>query len=197
MERGTTKTETSGVGVHYIDRRKGRLTTCLLKLLPLLLLLSAGVHAAVSGDYEYADHGGGTCIITDYIGPGADVVIPNMLDGLTVVEIGDYAFYDKDVLTGITIPDSVTIIWERAFYSCSNLSNLSIGNSITTIGLEAFGDCSSLTGSLVIPDSVTTIETRAFGGCTSLTSVIIDNGTIGDSAFAYCSSLADVTIGDS
>ena len=111
--------------------------------------------------------------------------------------IGDYAFYDCDGLTNITIPDSVTNIGERAFSYCRGLTSATIGNSVKSIGEYAFYCCYGLT-SIAIPDSVTSIGVQAFSNCSGLTSVTIPNSvtSIGDSAFRYCSSLTSITIAD-
>ncbi|MBQ5594590.1 MAG: leucine-rich repeat domain-containing protein, partial [Alistipes sp.] len=69
-----------------------------------------------------------------------DLTIPN-----SVTTIGDYAFAWYSSLTSVTIPDSVTEIGGSAFSGCSSLVNVTIGDSVTTIGSSAFGGCKSLT----------------------------------------------------
>ena len=122
-----------------------------------------------------------------------DLTIPD-----SVTTIGYAAFSGCRSLRSVTIPDSVTTIGDIAFLHCSSLTSVTVGDSITTIGDGAFEDCSSLT-SVTIGASVTTIGNGAFQYCCSLTSVTIPDSvtTIGDEAFAYCSSLTSVTIPDS
>ena len=96
-----------------------------------------------------------------------DIVIP---DGTK--KIGDYAFYNCDALTSVTISDSVTSIGYDAFRGCSGLTSITIGNGVISIGSNAFSGCSNLTG-ICIPDSVTGIGRSAFSGCSSLTSITI------------------------
>ena len=109
--------------------------------------------------------------------------------------IREYAFYNCDFLTSVTIPDSVTSIGDYAFYSCSILTSVIIGNGVTSIGEWAFKSCSGLT-SVTIPDSVTVIGDCAFEYCRGLTSVIIGNGvtSIGSWAFDSCSGLKSITM---
>ena len=150
-----------------------------------------------SGQYnDYAD------ALTTF---GANIVSNNYKDGKGVITfdgnvttIGEWAFWDCDSLTSVTIPDSVTTIGEWAFWDCDSLTSVTIPDSVTTIGEWAFYDCNSLT-SVTIPDSVTTIGKMAFVNCDSLTSVTIGDSvtTIGESAFQSCWSLTSVTIPDS
>ena len=122
-----------------------------------------------------------------------DLTIPD-----SVTTIGFCAFYNCDSLTSVTIGDSVTTIGNSAFRDCYSLTRVTIGDSVTTIGSSAFEDCTSLT-SVTIGDSVTTIGNYAFNVCISLTSVTIPNSvtTIGNEAFSSCYSLKSVTIPDS
>ena len=121
-----------------------------------------------------------------------ELVIP---DG--IIYIGDYAFYDCDLITSVTIPDSVTSIGNSAFSGCGSLESVTIGNGVTSIGNSAFSGCGSLE-SVTIGNGVTSIGGSAFGYCDSLTSVTIPDSvtSIGGSAFGYCFSLKSVTIGN-
>ena len=127
-----------------------------------------------------------------------EVVIPKKYNGKPVKEIGNVAFSFCELITSVTIPNSVTSIGDSAFRYCSSLTSVTIGNSVTSIGSSAFRGCTSLT-SVTIPDSVTLILSYAFSDCTNLTSVTIGNSvtSIGASAFDSCTNLTGVTIPDS
>ena len=117
-----------------------------------------------------------------------DLTIPN-----SVTEIKYSAFEGCSSLKSVTIPDSVTTIGNLAFKGCSSLKSVTIPNSVTKIQNAVFSDCSSLT-SITIPNSVTEIEGSAFSGCSSLESVTIPNSvtTIKDYAFFRCTHLENV-----
>src|ERR1017187_1892992 len=76
-----------------------------LCLLGALLLSVAVVKADQFGDFTYASDGTNV-IITGYTGSGGDVTIPETINGLPVVSIGDWAFYGAS-LTSVTIPNTV------------------------------------------------------------------------------------------
>ena len=176
--------------------------------------------------------------------------LTSVMIGDSVTTIGSSAFSSCDSLTSVTIPDSVTTIGSSAFSSCDSLTNVTMGNGVTFIGELVFAYCYSLTSvtigdsvteigedafygctgeliinskivetdysfdnrptnggwldgakftKLTIGDSVTTIGNYAFAWCSSLTSVTIGDSvtSIGEMAFFDCRSLTSVTIPDS
>ena len=168
---------------------------------------------------------GETGYLVTYYGDETELTLPDSFtayDGteVTSYQINDYAFYGRDDLTSVTIPDSVTSIGELAFSGCTAEiiwggtpaiteiggsafagyagTSIAIPDSVTSIGDSAFLSCGSLT-SITIPDSVTSLGDSAFAHCDSLTSVAIPNSvtSIGGSAFEYCTSLTSVIIPDS
>ena len=146
---------------------------------------------------------GETGYLVAYLGNETELTLPDSFtayDGteVTSYQIYDYAFYGRDDLTAVTIPDSVTSIGREAFYNCFSLTSVTIPDGVTSIGDEAFKYCDSL-ASVTIPDSVTSIGVCAFENCTSLTSITIPDSvtSIGNYAFYGCTSLTSVTIPDS
>ena len=93
-----------------------------------------------------------------------------------VTSIGMIAF-EYSALTGVVIPEGVTIIGHGAFYECTSLTSVVIPNSVAIIGDEAFRDCGALT-SLVIPDNVTYIGHNAFSNVLN----IAYNGSLTDNS---------------
>ena len=90
--------------------------------------------------------------------------------GDNVTSIGNYAFYNSDVLASLVIPDKVTTIGDNAFESCSNVRKLTLGSSVKTIKYNAFKSLTNLE-ELTIFESVKKIEVSAFQGCSRLKSV--------------------------
>ena len=102
-----------------------------------------------------------------------DVIIPNTLNGCTVLSIDDNAFYKCKNITRITIPNSVTEMGICTFCYCSNLKSINIPDGVTKIGYRLFECCSSLTN-ISIPEGVTNIEKYAFQACGNLTYIDIN-----------------------
>ena len=113
----------------------------------------------------------GALNVTGYTGLGGNVVIPGEANGLTVVNVGDYAFQSVTSLTRVTIPDSITNIGSYAFYKCYGLTSVELGNGVANIGNWAFAYCSALTNQ-TIPSSVTNLGAGAFIMCPKLQSIV-------------------------
>jgi len=149
--------------------------------------------SVLSGDFWYKTGQDGKAIITRYIGDGGAVTIPETIDDKPVTGIGNGAFQFREDITGVTIPDGVTVIGDGAFW-VTGLTAVTIPNNVTVIGEMAFYYCKII--SLTIPNSVKTIGEWAFGSCLSLTSISIGSGvtSIGYQAFGYSENLATITV---
>ena len=171
--------------------KKGFVIICLV-IFSALLITGCLPTTTVTTPEEYFTFDSATGTITGYnIAGGLDVVIPSTIGGIAVEQIGDNAFYDKD-LTSVIIPDSVTVIWAYAFYG-NQLTSVTIPDSVTGVDDYAFAN-NQLT-SVTIPDSVTGFGYYAFAN-NQLTSVTIGNSVTGFGIAAFAGNgLTSVTIG--
>lgn len=136
-----------------------------------LLLISLQAFADTTGKnglFSYAMKGNGTLKITTFdwnqYKTDTDIVIPQLIDGYTVTEIGELAFSQGD----IGYNNIEKIFGSSRRYEAGD-ATLLIPNTVTTIGEKAFFN--SGIGRVKIPASVKTIGTAAFctGGLKSVT----------------------------
>ena len=147
-----------------------------------------------------------------------DVVIPSVVDGITVKEIGMGVFKDNRNIVSLTIPDSVTTLQNRICSGCTALCEVRLPSGLTVIPDETFDGCSSLstvhfpntlreirsdafcgTGltEFIAPDSLTAIWGNAFKDCAKLTNVDLKNvSSVSGSAFQSCTALRSVRLSD-
>ncbi len=132
-----------------------------------------------------------------YVGEDTELTLPDNYNGESY-EIYQYAFYENNKITSVTIPNSVESIGDCVFGYCSSLESIIIPNSVISIGDEAFFNCATLE-SVTIGDSVDSIGDEAFAYCRLLTTVYWNatNVTEGGSyIFDSCTELTTVIIGD-
>jgi hypothetical protein len=178
--------------------------------LPALIIVLGSFQVGAQ-DFTYTTNNG-TITLTGYTGPGGDVVIPSMIDGLPVTSISDQVFFDSFLgntgPTSVTIPNSVTNIGHRAFKYCITLSAITVDalnptyasvdgvlfskSQTTLIRFPAGKTVTSYT----IPESVNSIGDDALEYCTRLTSITIPGSvtSIGTNAFSSCWGLTTITL---
>ena len=90
----------------------------------------------------------------------------------------------------MTIPDSVTAIYDHAFYNCVNLRSVNadgkvaLSDNVTMIDRYAFYGCTSIT-ELSVGKGIKEIKYEAFRGCTRLKKVAICGHGNGFTSFAF------------
>jgi hypothetical protein len=112
--------------------------------------------------------------------------------------VGPYAFKNCTKLSGIGLPDKLTLLDEGTFFGCTALTGISLPSGLEEIGTEAFRGCTKL-GSVTLPSGARKIGYDAFMGCTALLSVTLPNTLqqIGAEAFLNCTKLNNVVIPNS
>lgn len=148
--------------------------------------------------------------LVTYIGDETVLSLPENYNGRNY-EIFNYAFYNKDKITNVIIPNGVISIGGSAFYGCSSLESISVpfvgniknGATNTHFGF-IFGASTYSENNSYIPTTLkhviitgeTNIDNFAFAGCKNLTSISILESVdkIGDGAFLDCTGLTTVNI---
>ncbi|MBE6631059.1 MAG: hypothetical protein E7624_09485 [Ruminococcaceae bacterium] len=96
-----------------------------------------------SVEFRYRTENGGA-VITGYRGTLSLLCIPETLDGLPVIAIGERAFEGAS-FTAVVLPNGLGSIGWFAFYGCENLINVTIPASVSSIGYAVFDGCGELT----------------------------------------------------
>ena len=145
--------------------------------------------------YE-VDKEGNTCTITG-IGEykSADVVIPEKIDGYTVVSIGDGAFKECQTIKTVSLPETIVNIGKEAFCTCVSLERIELPANLQQIADGAFAGCVSLI-EIDLPDKLTTLGSAVFFMCNSLIEVEWPSSltNFGTSPFGNSSSLNNIYV---
>ena len=135
----------------------------------------------------------------------------------TLTAIDDGALSGAENITRVVMPVTLKTIGNRAFQGCTKLKTFTLPGLLTSIGEYAFAGCTQVP-SVTIPEDVSAISAGAFAGCTALTEVNVatpqtaiganafadtpiaflpvdsTTTTIGEYAFARCSSLTEAIL---
>lgn len=125
---------------------------------------------------------------------GASAEIPTIKGGVIATKLKACDSGAKTALTSVTLPASLTEIYDSCFSGCTNLSvfDTSLATSLTKIGKEAFKGCSASFTSFDLPSSVISIGDNCFDGCSALKCLNISSDSeltfVGSNAFNGCHS---------
>ena len=164
----------------------------------------------VYGNYDEVSHTSNPAI---YYAQRGDVIIPEKVNGYTVIAIGSDAFHGC-YLEGIQLPETIKVIYAEAFEE-SDLLEIDLPSSVAYVGAFCFARCSRLISAKIsgtiengcfydcsrlkqieFNSPVTYVGEVAFTSCTSLRSITFPSGlkTIDMGAFGDCKTLAEVTL---
>lgn len=137
--------------------------------------------------------------------------------GASLTAIGDRSFEGNAYMTAVSLPDTITTIGAYAFNYCASLTDFSFPSSITELKDGAFMNCCGLTAftlpegvrsvgkyllcncdrikTVSLPDTFTEIPEGMFYGCADLNSFDHSCSSVGDKAFAMCTSLEKINTG--
>ena len=170
--------ETEGVDIHYIEDAEIEFERATEEDADITL---NGIYLS-SGEEGY--------VVIGYEDGISSLVIPESIDGVPVVAIGERAFRDCSSLNGdVVLPKSIVAIEKEAFMNADGLNGrIYFPQSLKVISDRAFYGCQSLQGDLIIPDSVETIGDEAFSYCTGIGSAVYGGRglkSVGRDVFTY------------
>ena len=100
-----------------------------VKFVSLIELYRCGTNIKAEGGEITFEPSSGS--ITGFIGSPTEVIIPEAIDGTTVVAINAHAFENCKSLKSVSIPKTVTSIGSDAFYECIALQEINVANDNT------------------------------------------------------------------
>lgn len=170
--------ETKGVDIHYIEDTEIEFERATEEDADITL---NGIYLS-SGEEGY--------VVIGYEDGISSLVIPESIDGVPVVAIGERAFRECSTLKGdVVLPKSIVAIEKEAFMNADGLNGrIYFPQSLKVISDRAFYGCQSLQGDLIIPDSVETIGDEAFSYCTGIGSAVYGGRglkSVGRDVFTY------------
>ena len=170
--------ETKGVDIHYMEDAEIEFERATEEDADITL---NGIYLS-SGEEGY--------VVIGYEDGISSLVIPESIDGVPVVAIGERAFRDCSTLNGdVVLPKSIVAIEKEAFMNADGLNGrIYFPQSLKVISDRAFYGCQSLQGDLIIPDSVETIGDEAFSYCVEIGSAVYGGRglkSVGRDVFTY------------
>ena len=193
-------------------KNKGNFKTAILTFFGIIFGLSSfAQYTLQDGDVEVVD---GVIISCSYAGAETSIVIPETLDGQTVIGIDDQNYIDGVFvgmgITEVQLPSSLEYIGDCAFYqndianidfsACPNLERIGVNafteNILTSVDLS---DNSNLviieSGAFFNQDSGNSLTSVDLSGCTSLVTIegsAFSFNEISSVSFNSCSALQEI-----
>ena len=127
--------------------------------------------ATPADDFECEVDENNEITIAKYIGNDKNVVIPRQIDGKNVTIIGEWSFWDSNIVS-VSIPHTVKVIGTGAFAFCGSLTIVQLKNGLIEIQGVAFDSCFALSN-IVLPSTLEHIGLFAFRECTALKHITI------------------------
>ncbi len=88
--------------------------------------------------YEKTEKG---LILNSFRHTDGQIILPDEIDGIPIVEIAPYAFANRKELVGIRLSSGIREIGKYAFYRCNNLKKMILSDGILEIGGGALTGC--------------------------------------------------------
>ena len=167
----------------------------LLKVTSVRLYGEPAPEPSPVSDFKYRNNYYGGKTITAYIGNEKEVVVPPVIDGKPVTQIGSTVFAGNENIVSVYLPDTLYSLSSSSFKCCIALKSVRLPVALQTIGAQAFYLCTAME-EIIIPETVSVIYREAFFGCKNLKDVKLPEGlvSLGEEAFADCYSLEYIEI---
>ena len=168
------------------------------------------------GEYQYSilmdseDSTKQAACIEHYKGSETDLVIPEEMDGLPVVALGDHAFVDYPMLQTVTLPKTLVGVGTYTFANCRSLREYIVPEDSEYFTVEdgvLYGEeggylvrypVGKAPKTYTVKEGVFDIGCSAFACCDTLESVTLPDSLLylGEAAFTECTALKSVTLPD-
>ncbi len=122
-----------------------------------------------------------------------DIVVPETLNGLTVIGIGEGVFRDQADIRSITLPEGLRSIGGEAFVNCAGLTSMTLPKGVTSIGRRAFAGCRNLEW-VDLQGPLTTLPGGLFSGDRKLKRILLPEGVKKVETGAFCVTTLDQVI---
>ena len=171
----------------------GVIVLVLVTVLCLFLIFTCVIKLSPSG-MEIKRSGIGIEIVK-YTGDEKNLKIPDLINGLSVVSVGEKAFYNTNV-EKVEMPKDLKEVGSYCFANCKNLKEVKFNSEVTNFGDNAFENSS--VKKVTLPGILQKISKAMFKNCKNLTSVSFPNKLlfVDDEAFYGCTSLSKMTVGE-
>ena len=171
----------------------GVIVLVLVTVLCLFLIFTCVIKLSPSG-MEIKRSGIGIEFVK-YTGDEKNLKIPDLINGLSVVSVGEKAFYNTNV-EKVEMPKDLKEVGSYCFANCKNLKEVKFNSEVTNFGDNAFENSS--VKKVTLPGNLQKISKAMFKNCKNLTSVSFPNKLlfVDDEAFYGCTSLSKMTVGE-
>ncbi len=122
-----------------------------------------------------------------------EILVPPLINGRPVTEIGNGAFTFCHELRRIVLPDTVTSIDNAAFRGCRNLVDAVLSKELRSIGALSFAGCLKLRR-VTLGNCLERFEMNSFRECPELREIVIWHREKGEYMSFAVSSEEDVAI---
>ena len=146
--------------------------------------------------YNVLDEEAKTAELVQYAGESTEVVMPSELDGYTIVSFATSLFSNNNMITKVTLADTITSLPQEAFAYCNKLEEINFPEDIPLDVIPQKAFYMAQIPSFTLPSSVREIQPRAFRSCEEMATFTIPEDSqlevVGVEAFFECSSLKEL-----